>query len=1719
MAEQQLQMEPIQKLDGNGGVVEDTTMNLDDIPAMEEDYAVSGINPTAATQPDVGLRPSRPQLEGAAGLINIAALETAVTPDSVEETLLSMRPSSQVQGLLLGLAGEDEEIRQAASLSVISNPRVSVLDKIQTIAMMQDDVTGGDVNSVQRQVGHNMAHYDWMRDDEEDSGEWYEQASINAEAISRNIEAFDPANGPAEEQRQDVWAELDAMYRRSNEDIGVLDFVEQVTPAGSLPTLNATVARIYNDLGLKGNFEKGLSYTAVGEALADLRNTYHYASADQKEQIAKTVMAALKENTGLFQDSNDLVITQVMENLFSKELTGREFRDGAEFEKTPAEQEDLRRQINELQGQINAKRKSGDVSGLGQLYSQQDALQESLAQMPGPGRFADNTFNLLDLVGLGQAGRSTIAMGRKFVPRMWQRLFSASPKAGADRMADAVTTPGIAEQMGIDPKLAIEQGLPNAGGKIERGVNVLATLAARQQETIETALRQSMPVNMTLSERAAALSELQDELGVLVEKRLPRAHINATSVMERADGSGADIEAIFGATTNRGYARLDYAQNAAKRMVEDVLGADAPYDIVQWNARSGAYEVVGKAPSKTKGEFFIRAQDSRSYASTRKTYGALNIGDDAVADLTLGASVSRWTRALNIFDTELQGWISTRARTAASSEGIGAGLMKPIASMSSDKKQWLSKIIKDNEGKRVLNDADLRAAGADDEMVAAYDSFRRIDDGIYDLVDQNLRNQYMREGLQDVHVNGVRAGWAKPVKSLNRDTLIGAKVFDPESGAMIKMTQDDVVKLYDNGGMAGRLKFPMETPNGRATHMLLSGKTTRVLPIPQRGILPRITGHYPHITQGNYVVYGVTKEGERVALKMAATATDAAGYVARRGAISAGRVAKGKTSRFASMHYELDKSLQNPEAWGQKLDEVFTNNGGVLFGQRSDAVLGNLSKDFGAINVDPIQSLLTGWNVATQSVTKGELVASMKQRLHNFLRSPANRNLFVDPETPAQYLGVKNINTAFTNVKARDTALAYAKQIELMEHSPDAWRSATREAYRRMSYTAFQLGQKPIIQKTGLGVPLRKLEKALLDKSRHGANAVNSAMSYMHAVYIAMAAPKQFVLQAMQSLYAAGLSPTGYAKAVQQFTAVAGGVMGRMQTLHGGAAVLSQAELHNLAQQTSKFFGMKPKEMTDLIDTVVESGLLDAVQHNTMIKEAVADAAKKQLLSSASGAEQTAGAISRVVNTAGNVASWPVRQLSKIGFQGGENINQIMTFLTVYNADKAKGIADLASHAYRDQLVGRVAELTGNMISEAAPDYTRSFLKPFFQWVQFQHKMVLMTLPKSLGGSSMFSGAEKARMAAVQTLLYGTQATAITATVHQVIELKLIEKLQGEDPNNEMVQFWRSEPAKAAFDGFLFDYTANKALQAIYGESDKEWREFSWGKAFAPGAGSEFLSERIIGLVTLDKEAMFGVLGQQTSKLAQFANRASDVAQGQWKGLDDVPFEQRAEQLTRQGLASSIPMYDKYLSMRWAQEHDERISAGGRVSEGFSNDLEVVLNFTLGVNPKETESYYAAMDRLGAKAASGNDDPVQRIADTYWKNLVGESTKWASQAPDESLYDTLLSNWTAEQALVLSALNRRDKARINEIIGVKLEAIASGEAKDADAAETAFVQKFATKLAAGGYGADGPSLAAYMSETEFVKNNPERAVLVQQAWEEILEEPSPDNLTTNEIGN
>jgi hypothetical protein len=435
---------------------------------------------------------------------------------------------------------------------------------------------------------------------------------------------------------------------------------------------------------------------------------------------------------------------------------------------------------------------------------------------------------------------------------------------------------------------------------------------------------------------------------------------------------------------------------------------------------------------------------------------------------------------------------------------------------------------------------------------------------------------------------------------------------------------------------------------------------------------------------------------------------------------------------------------------------------------------------------------------------------------------------------------------------------------------------------------------------------------------------------------------------------------------------------------------------------------------------------------------------------------------------------------------------------------------------YVDDLIGRTAELTGNMISEGAPEYTRAMIKPFFQWLQFSHKMILLGLPKSVGGSSMFSGVEKARIAFTQFLLFGAQATAVTAVVHKLIEEDIVEKLEasGDQEAGRFVELWRSDSGQQFMDGIMFDYTANTVAKALFGEADENWDNFSWSKTFAPGAGHDSLSERIIGLFHADPEAVLGVQMKTASAFWKYGDQVADATLARWKNADDVPFDVRLEQLAKKGGAIAIAPYGKYLANKWASEQDMFVSQGGAIAEQHTNNLQAWLATSIGVDTKDNIEYYAARKRLDEEFAAQRKDRVTDLANTYWKQLVENSTKFSAEAPSEDVYDDLLKNYINDQGLLLSALDRRDKEAVTDIIASKLQNIASG---GGDTPEAAFVERMTKKLANGGFGAEGPEVANYMRHLQFIKDDPRYSIMVQNAWEEIMKEPAPQNITTNEV--
>lgn len=1644
------------------------------------------------------------QLEGASEIYRAAMLDNEITPQSVANMLDASLNTYDVQTYLQSIEKEDSEAKKEAILNTLTNPKLSVDAKLALTEALHTEERSIDPIAIQRQAMLNIGYAEAGEDDSED-------AAAQEERVGE--EALSVVSPTSEAPPQDVYAELDAMYNTAQEEMGwnagtAIDFVEQITPIGSLPTLNAVVQRIWNEAGMG---EDGLStddagtYVAVGTRMRQLRDEYKKGNEMRKRQLAEIVLKNLKANSGIIQDSNDLVTMQVLDTIL--------------FEQPDAFTQGLQKVAQAGTGYAPALSGIAPVALTAPLLAgmQPLQLQEGI----------DNAFNMLDVVAVGGLVKTSIKGAFRFLSKPAQWLKKVAPETSLRRGVAATENAEEAARQNTTPELSAENFLPKTTDADDTtGLNGMMYVTERELDARDALLRQSAKVNLTAQERAAALEELRNEVGAIVSKPLPKAHVNETVVVPREDGNGATVSAIFGKDAARGWATLRGAQKAKLDAVEELFGVEAPVEIVQKNAKGQWEAVAGDLSPSAKGEFFLRAVDERQYDSARKTFGAITLDVDAVDELALGVGISKWTRGMNVLGKFDYNTISSRVRGSRAIDSTFTGALKDVAKLKLDDKMQLNRVIVKNEGK-TLSIAQLQKEGLSEAAIEGYYKFRHVDDTLYELADRQLRTLYQREGMKDVQYAGQRVGFAKPVNALNSTQLGNVRVFDPVAGAYSRLTQADVDKLYKSGGQLARLRHPISGASGEATHVLLGAKSgVRILPVPTRGVLPRIEGHYPHIFQGNYVVEGIKADGSRVALKMARSMVDANDFVTRQTARVARRASKGRSTKFAKYVVNNDRSLNNIDAWAAKLDEVAENLGGPIFGQRSGGKLGNLSPQYGDIQTDPIASLLAGTRIVSQSVTKRNLTGTMRQRLLNYLK---NEGMLIDPKTTAQGLSKASIRTDRASRDAVNKALAYWNRIELTEHTADAWQASTKAMYRGMAYAAYKIGERGVFKKW-FPKATNKPQAWLADKARHGADPASLVSGALHRVVIAMNAPYQFIANTMSAVAVAGsLSPHNFARAMRQFTGIASAVSSRVFSLHntGKAFALTKDELVQATDRWAKFAGMSNEEFNDVANVIAESGLIDAVSHNTMIQNTVGKNAELWLTRKLNTPTDKLG---RVVER-GREALGPVGELtrlrtwdralfgtlSKIGFEAGEYNNQILTFLTLYNRDKALGVANIKHSGYVDDLIGRTANLTGNMVPEASFEYTRSMLKPMFQYFPFAHRMVLQSLPKRLGGDKYFTRNEKARMVLGQYLMFGSSATILTMGVKEGIERLLIERWEseGKDPA-EIVTWWRGDGVQASLEGWLFDNMADKVVTALWGEEGEEPYDYNWSARLAPGNTAKFIGGQLDEMASADLYDVFGVsmAGRYGSNIMSYLSTVHHITMAQLRGQDDVPFNERAEFVLKKGLMTALPTYNKWLAVQWAKEHENYISKGGQRNEALETELDRYLFLTFGINSEDRDSFLRARDEfedVTRPGSKGEDAAVQEIANRMWEDIVLKSTKLATETPDDDMYFEMLNNYLMERSALLSVVGGRNAAAINGILMDKLE---NAKSESATPAETAFVEKLTKKLE--GFGEDGVKLGTRLKHYKFVEDEPERAVLVQEMLDSLLEGEPESNMTNIE---
>lgn len=1688
------------------------------------DGTVDGFSDLTGEDALPGVPPTDGQLQGVAEQYNMAMATNSkhITPDDVMAMVERDITPYDVQTALQQIQDQSPEYRRLVAYNMIGDSRLTVDAKLDLLRYVESVGEEKDVNYVSKQAQVNAASVDYMNDDEPDA----------EEALAHQMEqvVMQPTEvEPAPVLPEDIYADLRELYKEADNQESFLDYLEQMTPVGSLPTLNNVLSDIYSDLGLSRGEDGSESrpWLLAGNAFAELRGMIRQADPVQRAEIAKVVYKRLKANTGIVQDHNDIVTMQVLENLFSQEITGQDPFAARESEKSPQHLAALDKQIAAVQEKLDIQfgPNAPTPEQRRKLAKDYDELVAQRYNVPSGRQFGDNVFNLLDWTFVGGLVKGT-GKAIRSLPKLLGRLSETAPETAARKAADAVLDASgeSAARMGTTPLELADNFLANGADDvaINRGVNGFAAMTDQMQEQVRALVRSLQPVNMTAQERYVALADItkQYDPQILAKNKAVKLQLNQSSVQLSQDGTSANVTAIFGSTPHRGFSSLYAARRSSKVAIEEVFGKDAPVEVVQ-KGKDGKWHVVPEAFQKGRGEFFLRVRDTRSLSAT-ETYGTIGLADDAVDKLTLSSGAAHWTRGLNIFNDFHYDQISARVRQASFSNTVWRGLMEPLTRLKTSDKQLLSKIIRENEGTELAEDALELAAGGNKAVMEGYRRFNQVGNIAYHLEDQLKRTAYLREGLQDLYHNNQRIGFGKAMTQDSAQAFMSSgstkRVFDPSTGAYRTMFHADIDKLYKQGGSLARMKHPVRgAENIEDALVLIDSKLGKVRPIPMSGVQAKIPGYYPHLYNRNFIVYAVDKSGKRVPKAISFTQRSAAAYVEKKNAQLKVVKRKGRAQNWERYEMGFDPALSKSDTYGQHLDELESGFSQVMFGQRGEAPLRQLDSWVEEAELDPVAAMLRATEILSTRVTKGEMLQSMRQRTWNSLHTGKNKQFLKPGAEKKSYnqLTVDDLVEAHPDADGLKRHQAMLHRIRTMEQSPDFWETVTKGAYRGMAQLSQKLGFK------GAEITGYKLAKS-------GPNPISMGLAWLHRMYISAFATKQLVLQVMQSVATAGLlSPIQYTKSIRQGMSIIPAVIMKTADLHGARWPGMVGFSHDLLKADDflhKSAGLEKKEFNRLIQVIIERGLIDSVGANTMVKAAINDAAESAARRRASIPKKGVSlAIESVRDRLGPLAPLTRARtydqavfgtLNKLGWEGGERINQIMSMLTLYNRDKAAGIAKLFDEAYVDSLIGRTAELTGNMVKEAGFGYTSSVLKPFMLWVPFQHKMILQALPKRIGGMQRFAFDEKARMVLGQFLLYGANATALTAGVHQAIERGIVEKLeaQPEGDQNAFVQFWRSNVARDALEGMVFDWMGNKTMMALWGRDASVPNEMDWGRAFAPGAGHEFVREKVTALATADWKGALGVQGNYATKLTNYLTAVSNVVSARMGDYDDMPMKERMGQMVQRGAVDLVPIYGKWVTARWAVAHGQFISENGTLSEPFGDAIEAKLQWLLGVDSKDRAAYYEATDRLrmdfedDAKATKAGE----AAADVYWKQLITTAVKTDKELPADDMWQAAMDQWMLDQGLMLSVLGAREKEAFSKRIEKKMDALAAGQG---DSAEMVMMERFTNKLRDGGYGDKGPVAAVYFKHLPFVEKNPQFMDMLEASWDEIVYAPEPENIT------
>lgn len=1628
--------------------------------------------------------PNVKQLEYAASIYNMAAGGEAIGPQDVLDSLEQDIGIESIQHVLAAIQEEDDVVQKEMILDTIGNPRLQLDAKLELVRAYESITTGRqyDVNAVERQALHNVVALEADTAETPEDFVRLEVAAEEVESIPENIDIAEDYEGMApEELYAHIDAALGAAYGEAEQNASLFssDFAAMLIPFRT----NIPVYNIAEELGLLDDdmITRGAYGILPGEGLALLRRYVESVEGDPQKlaQALDVTLKHLKPNSGVFSDGNDFITMHLLSEIFYKRLSG-----GQDYLQTSIDPANVI-----VQGLVNP---SGIAANVAAQMSGQGTKTQSTTQ------FLDNLGGLLDLSIFGAPLKGTIKVGGRLLPRSFRRLNRVSPKTGAELTARILANPAMAERMGADnPAQWAENILPShrtllQDGWVDGADEVMTRAAAIRRELEDIAGRTSL----TAQERADAFEDIKRTIQTAANAQPFMMHGAKNEIVDT--GTGVSIKAIFGRDAHHPFTTLEDAKAAAAT----AFGSDAPVKFYQLKKGKLVPVEAGDA-SKPKGQYLFEIEEVRPYESAPNVIEQLTVNGKSIN------SVARifgrfWPSILpkgSVFSPDILNALSTTRRERDVWSKLTQNLTTNLNSLSRGERAQLSAILREGEKAKtstgrgkVFTVVELQEKGLSEKGILAYYESRGALDIMHDIANKRTRTQWQGDGQKHIWSPSGPVGIAKPRRNAREalndrpQGITTLYAFDPVKRAYVALDESGVQTLYANGMQLARLKTPMIGKGAdEASHVIIDPKAgTSVRELPYQ-VINKVEGYYPHMWDSNYVVYGLTKGGNRVAIGLAKTESEAKAAAAR-------VAASKKASKFDRVSYEFDRGLRDPAYRASLIDDMYINLGGPVYGERTGGLLKNYSKSSGDHMVDPIEAMVRGMELVGQQVTKQELVQHMRTKLLNFINGEGLRTArpgFV-PRSADEILDDASKRASVNRARV------YLEQINMFERVPDAVDEALSKLLKTSGIVVGKLLDRVPASRKTLRAGISALERGLLDKASKGFDPLAWLSTLAHKTIIASNPGAHLALQSAQSLMMLGINPRAYGNAVVRGLTPFSGLFGARALEMSTGKWMTKAEWKAYYKAASKFMGMPPEEVEALLDAFWKSGLVDAVSHNNMIRQNLRSAAEANRLASARTVEGRMAplrdAFGRVVRGADEAT---FGTLGKIGFETGENINQMVTFLSLYYRDRAAKKAALNNPDYVRSLVGKTSEITGNMIPEMGLAYQRGWLKTALQFVSFQHKMLAMMMPEFLGGSRQLTAGEKAGIIFAQFLLYGRRGAPHIDAFYRVVEDRIDAAELPAEEKRQLLEDW--EKLKPVTEGLIMDTGANYVLKELFGEGTPE---FGFSTRLAPGGGSEFMLDRMIAIANNPLSAeLFGMGGNKASQLYQWGKKITAATLLQAQQMDDVPLEERAEELAKVGASTLFSQYNKYLAVAAAKKMEGWTTAGGNISQGYSSDLEGALFLAFGINTRNREELYEARAKFEQQYVADDkakDRELRSLANTYFQQLVFTSLKVSNETTSTEHYDMLMDKWMREQNLLFSMLDEDDAERVNELVEEKIR----GALKSNNTAEQELVRNLTSTLRVNGFGSEGPNVSSYLRRQRFVQENPVLMNMVEDAFQE-----------------